>query len=407
MKTVLRYTKVFVLLVVAYLVFGVLTCCLPDEKIKANITRSAEFLHSEGIYPNAIINITQCRMDNFTDALIMNQIYSVDRKHPVQAAMRMTTGVLKNQGWFQKWNQTEMLYQMVNGKEMGREDYARYWHGNTMLFRPLFMIMDFNLIRLWLFAISTLLMVALTCAFYREAGLVKTLAFASGFVATCGFVTQFSMQFFPILAITLITSLLVIKGGESKDSGMLFFVVGSLSCFFDMLTTPLLTLGIPLVIMVALNNDPQLSVKDYLLKFIRLALLWGVGFALTFVSKWALGTLILGQNVFADAFNISLYRMGVEDYGRWDAVSRNFGMLNLPMILVTALSLVVLLLVRRRKFNWKKALLLLLLGVTPYIWYLVLSNHSYEHWWFTYRLQAITVMCLFFMMTDSFVKEKT
>ena len=245
------------------------------------------------------------------------------------------------------------------------------------------------------------------CVYYREAGLLKTLALAFGFVATCGFVTQFSMQFFPILAITVITSLIVVKRGGSSDLGMLFFVVGSLACFFDLLTTPLLTLGIPLAVMLSLNREEPVQIKHRLLEFIRLAFLWGLGFGLTFVTKWGLATLVSGYNVVSDAIDTGLYRLGADEFTRWDAVSENFKMLNLPMIITAVLSLIVLMVVSHHKFNWKKAILFLLIGLTPYLWYLALANHSYLHWWFTYRLQAITMMCLFFMLTDSFVKEKT
>jgi hypothetical protein len=265
--------------------------------------------------------------------------------------------------------------------------------------------MDYNMLRWWLFALSTLLLVVFLCAFYRETGMLQTLAFASGFVAVCGFVTQFSMQFFPILAITLIASLLVIKRGALKPQGMLFFIIGSLACYFDLLTTPMLTLGIPLAVLLSLKRNEDFRIKDNLLEIIKLALLWGLGFALTFVAKWVLGTLILGHNVFADAFDMGLYRLGVEDFTRWDAISRNFKMLNLPMILVLMLCFISLLVTRHAKCNWKKSVLFLLLGLTPYVWYFVFSNHSYLHWWFTYRLQAIAVVSLLLMLTGT--KEKT
>ena len=42
-----------------------------------------------------------------------------------------------------------------------------------------------------------------------------------------------------------------------------------------------------------------------------------------------------------------------------------------------------------------KAGLLLVLAFMPYIWYFLLSNHSYQHFWFTYRLQAVTLAALF------------
>ena len=396
MKTILHYCKAFGILIAAYFVFAVLSCWLPDKKIKANIEKTAPVLAAEGLYPKGVIRMDQCQMDNFTDALIMNQIYRIDRKHPVHNAMKMVRADEFGRGW----DQTGLLLRMTKGEDLEEVPYARYWHGNTFLFRLCFALMDFNMLRWWLFVVSSLLLVALLCAYYREADLPKTLALAFGFAATCGFLTQFSMQFFPILAITVIACLLVIKRGETKDNGLLFFIIGSLACYFDLLTTPLLTLGMPLVVMISLKRNEGFRLKDNLLGIIRLAFLWGLGFALTFVAKWALATLILGYNVFADAFDTGLYRMGVEDFTRWDAVSRNFKLLNLPMILVVVLFFIVLKVMHRTKFNWKKAVLFLLIGLTPYLWYLVLSNHSYLHWWFTYRLQAITLSCLMLLVVE-------
>lgn len=396
MKTVLRYCKTFVLLIAGFFLFAVLSCMIPDQSIKKNIEKSAPQLAAEGLYPMAIIQMKQCQMDNFTDALIMNQIYRIDRKYPVRYAMK----VLRASEYQGDWNQTGLLLRMTKGEDLEEAPYARYWHGSTFLFRPCFIIMDFNMLRWWLFVVSTLLLVAFLCTYYREAGLMKTLALATGFVATCGFLTQFSMQFFPVLAITVITSLLVVKRGESKDNGLLFFIVGSLACYFDLLTTPLLTLGIPLTVMLSLKRNENFLLKDSFLDIVRLALLWGLGFALTFVMKWALATMILGYNVFAEAFDVGLYRIGVEDFTRWDAVVRNFNLLNLPMVILLLVAFIVTMAIRRAKFNWKKALLFLLLGLTPYVWFFVLSNHSYLHWWFTYRLQAISVACLMLMLTE-------
>ena len=398
MKTVLRYCKVFLLLIAAYFAFAVLSCLIPDKSIKANIEKSAPLLEKEGLYPKAIVGLRQCQMDNYTDALILNQIYRIDRKRPVLAAMK----VVHAEEPGHESDKTGMLLRLTNGESLKDRSYARYWHGNTFLFRPFFLLMDYNMLRWWLFAISTLLLVALLCAYYQGAGLLKTMALAFGFVATCGFVTQFSMQFFPVLAITVVACLLVIKRGDTKDNGLLFFIVGSLVCYFDLLTAPMLTLGMPLVVWLSLKHDESIDVRKDLWVMFRMGLLWILGFALTFVTKWALGSMIVGNDVFSDALGTSLYRIGVDDFTRWDAVVRNFNLINLPMVLVFVMVFVVLLVVRRPKFSWKKALLLLLLGLTPYIWYLVLSNHSYLHWWFTYRLQAITVACLMLMLAEPF-----
>ena len=43
---------------------------------------------------------------------------------------------------------------------------------------------------------------------------------------------------------------------------------------------------------------------------------------------------------------------------------------------------------------WLKRPLFLLIVLMPYVWYLLLANHSYLHWWFTYRLQAVAILGL-------------
>ena len=260
--------------------------------------------------------------------------------------------------------------------------------------------MDFLTLRHILFIVSSILIVLLLCAYYPRAGLMKTIALALGFLLTYGFVMQFSMQFFPVLALTVIGSLLVVKHKESANFGLLFFVISSLTCYFDLLTTPLLTLGIPLAVMLSLKREDEFSFKDNLIEISKLILLWGLGFALTFGTKWALASLILGQNIFSDAYEVSLYRMEAEQFTRWEALTKNFGMLNLWMISIAAVVLLLLSIINRLKISYKKVILFLIIGLMPYVWYLLLANHSYLHWWFTYRLQAITVVCLLFMFCN-------
>ena len=147
------FCKTFVILIAAYFAFAVLSCLLPDKSIKAHISESAPVIAEEGLYPKAIINKEQCQMDNFTDALIMNQIHSIDRKQPVKSARRMVRMSEKGRDW----DQTGLLLRTVNGETLEARHYARYWHGNTFLFRPFFLIMDFLTLRHILFIVSSLL----------------------------------------------------------------------------------------------------------------------------------------------------------------------------------------------------------------------------------------------------------
>ena len=402
MNKFIPFCKTFVILIAAYLALSVLSCLLPDKNIKTHIAASAPELVEEGLYPKAIINKEQCQMDNFTDALIMNQMYNIDRKHPIASAMK----VIRSSEKGRDWDQPGLLLRKINGETLEEQHYARYWHGSTFFFQPWFLLMDFLTLRHILFIISSLLIMILLCTYYPKAGLMKTIALTMGFLVTYGFVTQFSMQFFPVLAITLISCIIIVKRKESAHLGLLFFIIGSLTCYFDLLTTPLLTVGIPLAVMLSLKCNDTFNLKDNFIEISKLILLWGLGFTLTFGTKWALASLILGQNIFADAYKVSLYRMGAEEFTRWDALTKNFSMLNLWIIGIAAVVMLIFTLSKRLKINYKKSILFLLIGLMPYVWYLILSNHSYLHWWFTYRLQAITAVCLLLMFCGETSMEK-
>jgi hypothetical protein len=59
--------------------------------------------------------------------------------------------------------------------------------------------------------------------------------------------------------------------------------------------------------------------------------------------------------------------------------------------------------------EWLDRLPLLAVGTLPYLWYLVIRTHSAQHFWFTYRVQAITLFALSAFLltctdTDAFAK---
>ena len=189
MRSITKYSIVFLSLIAAYFVFGVLSSWLPDKAIKRHIAESAPVIAAEGLYPRILNDMEQYRLDNFTDALMMNQIYNIDRKHPVKAAMKMIRS--SEQG--RDWDQPGLLVRRVNGETLEEQHYSRYWHGGSFLYRVLFLLMDYATLRFVLLLVSSVLLLLLACVYYKQAGWLKTLALSMGFVLTYGFVTQFSM----------------------------------------------------------------------------------------------------------------------------------------------------------------------------------------------------------------------
>ena len=46
-----------------------------------------------------------------------------------------------------------------------------------------------------------------------------------------------------------------------------------------------------------------------------------------------------------------------------------------------------------------------LCAVLPFAWYVVVSNHSFVHYWFTYRILAISVYAMLLIAISVFIKE--
>lgn len=387
MKT-LTYIKTFVLLIASYFVLCVLSSMIPNERIKYFVTKSAIELDQEGCYPKALLNTTQCQMDNFTDALILNQMTCIDSKKPVISAMTVNR---RNDNV----NMTHALLEYLQTDSGSSTQYARYWHGTTFLFRPFFNFMDYTTLRFFLFAFSTILLILFAIKYSRKASVLKTILLIISFLSCYGFVMQISLQFFPVLAITLGGAILLCNGNDKINSniGLFFFVIGSITSFFDLLTTPLLTLGFPLLVWISLQPEKQTEIKKDIVSIIKHSVSWFLGFALTWSAKWLLGTIILRENIFLDAWEQSVYRLETEDFTRWDAISQNLGMLNYPLIIIALSLILIAIIVSFNKNGWKKAVLFSIVGILPYCWYFVLSNHSYLHWWFTYRSQITSVAC--------------
>ena len=101
------------------------------------------------------------------------------------------------------------------------------------------------------------------------------------------------------------------------------------------------------------------------------------------------------MNVLKDATDTALYRIGTEDYTRWDAIVQNFNMISWGFVVIALVIMSVISALRFRAEGGFKAGLLLIFALMPYVWYFMLSNHSYKHFWFTYRLQAVTLAALF------------
>ena len=384
MKASLPFLKVFGLLLAVYLLFGAGAWLMPDAPVKHHIQKTLEEGDLDSDQPRVFMPRLQCRMDNFTDALILNQARTMSSEGLVDGVLlmpRKSCGKLP----------FEDLRELNDGnQEMTTIHYGRYWHGNTFLMRYLLVLYDFVSIRLLLYIVTTLLTVWCAVLLWRKCGWQTALAVVFGLVVSYAFMMQFSMQFAPVLLLSLVGMIMVAKG---RGGMMPFFVIGSLTCYFDLLTAPMLTLGMMLVIQ-AMESKMSGAVLGGWKSSLYCALVWAVGYVGTWVTKWVIASLLTSENVVADGIKNIGTRSGIDDFSRWDAVTANLDLLPWQFIVIAVLLLVVLAAFRFNAQGWRRAVQLLPIALLPWVWYFLAANHSYLHNWFTFRAQAVSIAAI-------------
>ena len=227
---------------------------------------------------------------------------------------------------------------------------------------------------------------------------------------------------FYVMLITSIIAILIEKKGD-VHLYTLFFIAGILTCYFDFLTTEIITIFVPLILVLEIrkNENRILNFKETLIFILKSVLLWGIAYALMWFAKWTLASIILKINAAEYVKDKALIRInglqGFESTKKMylGALYRNFHTLY-PLNAIKRISrfwiyVGVFFVIVIASIDWKNirkkwfSLLILLIGIVPYIRYLVLANHSYKHSFFTFRDQIITILALGFIIIDCHNKD--
>ena len=149
---------------------------------------------------------------------------------------------------------------------------------------------------------------------------------------------------------------------------------------------------------------------------------WGLGYALTWIAKWGIATVVLGVRYFWRTMSVVQYRLeGSEEepldrigtlqknLKAWMNVQDN-GIISWSKVVIVLLLIVIVLILVRKLKDQKTVLASLPIGIValyPYIWYLVMSNHSQIHYWYTYRAQVLTMFGILVFVVNILKEKKT
>jgi len=304
-------------------------------------------------------------------------------------------------------------------------DYAYYWHGYSILLRPLMFFLDLAVVRYINAILQVFLVLLLAKVLWDKKGLRYALMVISSYILLHPVAMGKSLQFSWVFYVGIIGSIIAAKHINYFEKSYrylyLFTIVGMATSFLDLLTYPLFTWGYIAVVFLLVSKEDK-TVLQHLLQVIQTGLAWIMGYAGMWVMKWTIGTLVTRTNIFKSAVSEVFLRTGV---GNGDAAVRVFGISDriallyqnwkhydndlYAIIIVAWVIGIVIMSVRKGVIKSTKIPALFLTGISAFVWYVVLANHTALHHFFTYRIFAVTIwagMAIALIATDT-IKVQT
>lgn len=416
-KKVLPYIILFLILLVLALGLLTFSFMIPRENIRENVLASAEYLCERAPFYRLIDKDASSRIDRHADAILLNLAWSCDPEHPIHSVL--------SSAYYYDLHANEndnLLYAVTHDAEPTYE-YMRYWHGSLVIIRPLLAL--FTLPQIYLLAGIALAILFAIAAFYiyRTYGKVPFFGFLLA-ACTCSiWYVPFSLEYMPVflLSFAAVPWTIFMINKTPERIGLLFFTLGSLTAYTDFLTTETLSCLLPLILILLKDSSKPV------IRCVKSGFLWLSGYGLTWTSKWILYSAILRKNGLSDALTQTAYRTGGEAVSGglfsqiFGALVRNlrclfpFSFLKDPVGMVGVVLLLLLIgmifwVIKKNKNMPSAVPALWLIGCLPYLRYAILSNHSYIHYFFTYRAQFASIFCLFLIFwlgTDTeFLKKE-
>lgn len=398
-KKLLRILIILVACIITGYALLTLAYCIPVSKMSENVYKSCEVFREEGINPILVDGYIGTRLDNYSDGLIINTAICEGTGNPFIDAAANYQYIYDS-----KLYMDSLLEYCDGNNDYKIESYARDWHGYLIFVKPLLCFTDYDGYRI-INLVFQIGLVSLIVVQMMRIGMKRYIPILFGtLVFLSAGIIHMSIEYSQIYSLTLCASCFVLtfyKRLIQKDLlDETFLIIGVLTSFLDLLTYPILSLCIPLTLTCLLtisDKDHELTIKE----FIKLIVIWGVGYIGMWSGKWIIATIVTGDNIIKEAILKILYRASSvsDDSGTrvsftvFDVLTLNFGVYA-HWIYVVLIGMVIAFSSYLRyvkgyrsiiELNRKIGVELLLIMAIPVVWYIVIGNHSFVHFWMTHR----------------------
>lgn len=442
MKAFFKYICIFCITICCFLIFLTLSCSIPSSLMKENLIDSSQTLNSEGnIHEVNLASLYTIHFDNYTDALMLNTCYSIDYTKPFYSALVArknyipsltqfvypdSVGELSSASKYEKLDQVGELKDTLDNNITESFMYARYWHGYLIFLRPLLCLFNLSTLRIIFTILLIILLLYLCFLIYKKINKSLSLFITLFFILFNYLFFGLSIQGLIVIIITMVFSILILKKELKIESNLpyIFFFVGMLTSFFDLLTTPILTLAFPMLIFYFTKHkyQPDTKLSTILIILFKFCITWFLGYSMTWAIKWFLVDCLYNTNLIITALSQINYRINgsIENNNHFSpilAVFINVCYACIPFFITICFIFLIYIKnifykfikkdTSKFVFEYTSCIPYVFIGSLPIIWQAILASHSSLHFMFAYRSLIVTFICiiitfyqLFFIKTE-------
>lgn len=413
LKRIIRYFIIFLLGVIVCSLALFLAGLLPQWTIFGNMEKSVELFEREGCYPQITQKRESYQLDNYSDALMISHSYYMNTRESPNA-------IFSNPGYGNNADPVSSLIEISKTEPGANFWYSHYWMGFRVPLRALLTITDYSHIRITVsWTLLLLFCVAiLTLAQRLDKWIALCLAIA---VLSCNIIVMAtSLQFSCCYILAFCGILAVDRFRERKNFlVVIFLLLGQLTQFFDFYTTPIITYGLPMsvLLLIGLKEGWLRRAKDSFRFAMKCFLAWGLAYAGMWIMRMVLVTIFTQINGFLIVRRFADYAGIINDIIPKTTLMNVLMQaivvfMSKPTVVVGGISLFIwfMLLVKRRKeinaAGVVRGSIFLVLALLPIAWISASSKAFSIHFWFQYRSLSLTVFGIYcFLYQIVFIRE--
>ena len=423
-KTLFISLATFLITAGLCLLFMILTACIPQTAIEENAARSAQYFYEIPLFEMSAGDLQNFKKDNYADCITAGIAYHLAGDNPYVSVMSADYNRVPGE------NVNVSFYRQMQGESVLVESYSRYWHGQAGMVRMLYLLMDVQHMRYVMTAVGIALHMAVALVLMRKKQIAMAVIYGLAFLLVNGI---FALECFEYASVFLLmpaaTLFLLHKriAEHPEKVRLTFVVIGVLTAFFDFLTAETLTFTIPFTIyyiMVYNNKVAEIDSRKSWRMLLHSGVAWFGGYAGMFLLKWILSAVTLGWTAWDSAFGSVAERIGGEvsltanvagekaDMAEriQGIFTRNLGCLywgdsdmQVQSVIIITIAVILVLagfwyLAREKRISMRGMGVPAVVAAIPYVRFLMISNHSYIHYFFTYRAQMVTVLIILYLI---------